>query len=170
MRYARIENGVIDSISFEHQDNPWVAVADGVFAGYVQNNDGTFSAPVVAPEPVLSGQVNAERDKRIALGFNYGPHRFDFDTASKSRITGAATLAGFAMGAGAQAGNFLWHGGTDPFTWILQDNTTLQIDAPTMFQIGQVAANWEASHITAARALKDADPIPADYTDDAYWP
>lgn len=125
--------------------------------------------------PVTSGQVNAERDRRLVAGFPFPrPDRdvweFQSDDQSIKRITGAATLAGFAMGAGAGAGDYFWHGGTTPFRWILADNRVVEIDAPTMFAVGQAAAKWESAHIFAAKALKDMAPIPADYTDDKYWP
>ena len=128
-------------------------------------------APYVAPSPpeVTSYQVNEERDRRMHSQFDFNTWTFDSNTAALNRITGAATLAGFALAAGAQAGDYLWHGGTTPFSWILNDNSVIQIDAPTMFAIGQAAATWGAAHVFAARALKDMDPIPADFADDAHW-
>ena len=100
----------------------------------------------------------------------FNGHVFDFDPDSKSRITGAATLAGFAIGQGAQANDYRWHGGSTDFVWIAQDNTAVPFDAQTMFAMGQAAAEHERAHIFAARALKDADPIPANFTDNSHWP
>lgn len=39
-----------------------------------------------------------------------------------------------------------------------------------MFAFGQAAVAHKQAHIFAARALKDAVPIPVDYEDDGYWP
>ena len=46
---ALIINGVVDSISMEEVEG-WVPVPGDVFAGFVENGDGTFSPPApVAP-------------------------------------------------------------------------------------------------------------------------
>lgn len=52
MKFALIIKGVVDAISFEPQEEPWIEVSDDVFAGFIQNGDGTFSAPPPAPDPV----------------------------------------------------------------------------------------------------------------------
>lgn len=115
--------------------------------------------------------VNLEAARRVAQGFTVpSVGDFDCDAVALSRITGAATLAGFAMASGSLAGDYLWHGGATPFQWILQDNTTVSLDAPTMFAVGQAAANWESDHIFAGRALKDLPELPLDYEADTHWP
>lgn len=123
--------------------------------------------PIPGPSSV---DVNAERDRRIGAGFSFAGKHFAFDPDSKQRVTGAATLAGFALAQGAVAGNLLWHGGETPFAWIADDNTLVEMDAPTCFAFGQAAAAHETAHIFASRQLKDISPIPADYADDAHWP
>ena len=124
----------------------------------------------VIDQTVTSLLVNAERDRRIYEGFTYNGKPYGFDPDSKQRVTGAATLAGFAMGQGAGAGNLRWHGGSVDFTWIADDNSLVTMDAPTCFAFGQTAAHHESAHIFAARSLKDMDPIPRDFTNDKYWP
>lgn len=121
-------------------------------------------------EEITPEMVNEERNRRIATGVTFNGKTFDFDTDSKSRVIGVATLAGFAIGAGAQPGDYYWHGGEQPFSWIVNDNTVMQLDAQMTFQLGQTAATWETVHIFAARALKEMNPIPQDYKDDIYWP
>jgi len=125
------------------------------------------------PNAQLRELVNRERDRRIYSSIPYaGPvltAEFQSDQSSLESIAGAATLAGFALGAGAQPGDYFWHGGEQPFLWVTMDNSIIQIDAPTMFHIGQVAASWKTKHIFAARALKDMDPIPDPVTW-AGWP
>lgn len=118
--------------------------------------------------------VNAERDRRVDLGLTVDiggtDYTFQFDAKSRENISGAATLAGFAVAGGALAGNYLWHGGTQPFSWILADNSVIQIDAPTMFAVGQAAANRVSLFTFAARTIKELNPIPLNYTADSHWP
>lgn len=117
-----------------------------------------------------SAAVNAERDRRIAAGFMFGGKLYDFDDRAKANISGAALQAYMAIGAGAQVGDLRWHGGSSDFAWIAADNSMNTMDAQTVIQFGLAASAHEQGHIFAARAVKDADPIPADYTDDSYWP
>jgi hypothetical protein len=124
----------------------------------------------VARHARLSGSVSAERDRRIEAGFLFAGHMFQLDLQSKARITGAATLAGFAIGAGVSADDLRWNGAAVDFTWLSQSNAVVPMDAPTCFAFGAAAAEHERAHIFAARALKDLAQIPADYADDAYWP
>lgn len=126
--------------------------------------------PAYSPPAPSTADVNAERDRRIALGFEFGGKNYAFDPDSKQRVTGAGTLAGFAMGAGSQAGDLFWHGGSTPFVWIADDNSLTPMDATTCFAFGQAAAAHETAHIFAARAIKDMAQIPANYTDDTFWP
>lgn len=119
---------------------------------------------------VTEYHVDVERDRRMRDVLSFQGNTYDVDEMSLQRITGAATLAGFAVAAGAQPGNFRWHGGNTDFAWITSDNQTVTLDAPTVFSLGQAAANWESLHIFAARSLKDMNSIPQDYTNDSYWP
>lgn len=114
--------------------------------------------------------VNAERNRRLHADFEFNKTMFQRDPTSLQRITGAGTLAGFAMARGAQPGDLYWHGGGSPFAWIASDNTLMTMDAQTCFMFGQVCANVETKLIFAARNLRNMDPIPADYTDDKWWP
>ena len=144
---------------------PLPALAEGEHAQWTgQGWIPTAEAPdhLAERRATLSASVNAERDRRVRTPFVFGEHVFDYDTESQKRITGAATLAGFAMGAGKQPGDLLWHGGETPFMWITADNSLVQLDAPTTFTLGQAAAAWESAHIFAARALKDAIAAAAD--------
>jgi hypothetical protein len=120
--------------------------------------------------PPNSANLNSERDRRIAAGFIYGGKAFDFDDRAKANISGAAQLAFMAIVAGAQPGDLFWNGGLSPFTWIAADNSLVTMDAQTVVEFGRTAAQHEQSHIFAARALKDMEPIPLDYSDDGNWP
>lgn len=114
--------------------------------------------------------VNAERDRRIFSGFTYDGVRFQSRLEDQKRISGAAILAAVAIMAGVQPGNYRWHGGDADFAWIAEDNSLVPMDAQTVIAFGQAAARHETLHVFAARALKDAAQIPADYASDQFWP
>jgi hypothetical protein len=126
-------------------------------------------APLPPPPPDTS-HVDAERDRRIAAGFVFGGVEYQSRPDDRENIAGAAVAALGAMMTGAQPGDLRWHGGDSDFLWIATDNTTHAMDAQTVFAFGQAAMAHKQAMIFAARAIKDADPIPADYTNDAYWP
>ena len=114
--------------------------------------------------------IDAERDRRIDGGVTFNGTRFQTRPADRENVAGATQLATLAVMAGAQAGNLRWHGGASDFAWIAEDNSVVTMDAQTVIAFGQAVAAHKSGHIFAARALKDADPIPADYTADGYWP
>ena len=118
----------------------------------------------------FSSRVNAERDRRMGMTFVFDNNVYDCDQASLSRITAAAALAGFAIGAGAQKGFLNWNGEPDPFLWITADNRNVPMDAQTCFAFGQAAARNQSAHVFAGKALKQQPDIYIDITDDAYWP
>lgn len=129
-----------------------------------------FEAAVEASNVVSREQIDAERDRRIANGFAFGGHVFQSGPEDKMRISGAGALAIAAIMAGAQVGNYRWHGGASDFAWIDANNGLLVMDAQTVLAFGQAAANHESNHVFAGRSLKEMDPIPADYADNKYWP
>jgi hypothetical protein len=120
--------------------------------------------------PPSSADVNAERDRRTEAGVPFMGHVFDFNQMGKDNITGAATLAKFAILKGAQPGDYRWANPNVDFSWIVQSNEKVLMDAHQVSALGDVAANWATLHIFAARAIKDMVPIPSDYADDKYWP
>lgn len=125
-----------------------------------------------APEATLPTveDVNLERDRRLSGTIAYMGAVFDCDATSLQRITGAATLAGFAIVRGAAAGDLYWHGGSEPFIWISNENVPVEMDAFATFKFGQAATENETAHIMAARVLKDMEEIPRDFQDDKWWP
>lgn len=118
----------------------------------------------------LTNEINIHRDRLIARGFYFNNIKFDSRSEDQKRISGAGLLAFMAITQGAQPGNYLWHGGTEPFAWIAQDNSIVEMDAYTVVAFGKAAAEHERAHIFAARELKDMNPIPTDYADSIYWP
>lgn len=122
-----------------------------------------------APPPT-EDQIDAERDHRIAAGFTFGGTFYQSRPEDRENIMGASTAALGAMMQGAQAGDYRWHGGDSDFMWIAADNSTHVMDAQTVYAFGLAAMEHKTAHIFAGRAVKDADPIPADYADNGYWP
>ena len=120
--------------------------------------------------PVRDDEVDEERDRRIVAGFAFQGHVFQFDEVSKGRITGAATLAGFAALNGSLAGDYRWRDANHDFAFLDKDNGYLVMDAATCLAFGKAAANHDSDHVFAARALKTAAPIPVNYQDDSHWP
>jgi len=120
--------------------------------------------------------IDAEKLRRTESRFYFAPvaggtpSRFDFDPESRDKIAGAGTLAGLATGAGAPAGYLRWANADIDFVWIAADNSLHPMDAPTCFRFGQEAAAHISAHVFAAKALKDADPLPVDWHTDARWP
>lgn len=120
--------------------------------------------------PLTSKDVNNERDRRTSEDFDFNGKRFQFRESDRENINGAGTLAALAIMGGAQPGDYKWHGGKEDFVWITSDNSLMPLDAFDTVNLGKAAAAWKSAHIFAARALKDQDPIPANYQDDAFWP
>lgn len=120
------------------------------------------------PPPISAANVNRERDRRLAADFEFQGKMYQRDPTSLQRITGAATLAGFAVARGARTGDLEW-AGNGAFGWIASDNTITPMDAQTCFAFGQAAAVVETRLIFAAKQLRSMKPIPADFADDKWW-
>ncbi|MBB3949900.1 DUF4376 domain-containing protein [Aureimonas jatrophae] len=130
-----------------------------------------MAARVLALRLTMSPMVDAERDRRIDAGFLFGGTLFQARPADRENILGAASLAHMAVTlSGKKPGDLRWHDGDEDFRWIAADNSLVPMDAPTVIAFGQAAANHKSVHTFAARALKDADPIPTNFVDDGYWP
>jgi hypothetical protein len=127
------------------------------------------------PGPPSRSDVDREATRRTQAGFVFGGKHYQLDDLAKLRITGAVALVHEALIIGGkQATDTKWHndgGEDDPeFAWIATDNSLTVMDAQTVLAFGRAAANWESRHVFAAKALKDMDPIPADFADDDNWP
>ncbi|MBI1620164.1 DUF4376 domain-containing protein [Aquamicrobium zhengzhouense] len=129
-----------------------------------------YRAPESLPPTPTPEAIDAERDRRIAAGFIFEEKLYQSRPEDRENMAGASVAALAAMVSGSEPGDYRWHSGDSDFVWIAEDNSLTLMDAQTMFALGQTAMAHKQAHIFAARALKDADPIPADYTDDAYWP
>lgn len=127
-------------------------------------------APVALPLTAnqLKDRVNRERDRRMAT-FVFSGKLYDLQGQSLANVSGAGTLSLAAIINGAQPGELRWADPDQDFTWIANDNTIVPMDAQTTWAFAQTAAAWRKHCIYKARAIKDMNPIPSDYTDDKYW-
>lgn len=123
--------------------------------------------PVV---PLTATDVDAERDRRIDAGVEFQGVLFQSRMTDRENIAGAAQLGFMAVLAGAEAGNLRWSNPNQDFAWIASDNSLVPMDAQTVVAFGKAAAERKQALIFAARQLKDMESIPADYTDDKWWP
>lgn len=123
--------------------------------------------PPPAPSPEA---VTAERDRRIDAGIVFAGHPYQSRQSDRENIAGAAQLAFMAIVAGAQPGDLRWADADNDFVWIAEDNSLVPMDAPTVIAFAKTAAGYKQALTMTARAIKDADPIPDDYADDAWWP
>ena len=102
--------------------------------------------------------------------FPYGGKVYNFDEGSQSNINGSFSIAMAAVMAGAEVGDLRWADPTYDFSWITSTNEIVPMDAHAVVAFGKAAAAWKSAHIFKARTLKDANPIPSDYTANAHWP
>lgn len=130
---------------------------------------GNTIAPYVPPPP-SAADVDAERDRRIHTLFTFNGVAYQLDPKSQANITAMGADARFAVLGGAQVGDLRWADPDTDFGWIATDNSVTPMDAQTMAAFADAAKLWVSRHIFAARAIKNMNPIPADYTNDSYWP
>lgn len=128
---------------------------------------GEHLNPVTVPTAL---EVDKERDRRIDSGLQFQGVTFQSRATDRENIAGAAQLGFMAVVAGAQSGDLRWSNADADFTWIATDNTLVPMDAQTVVAFGKAAAERKQALIFAARQLKDMESIPADYTDDKWWP
>lgn len=153
--------------------NPNTAYASKVGTFTIDHDERTASydyAVLLRSKTEIKALVNAERDRRIKSGFVHRGTLFQNTPADQKRIADARATALAAIINGAEPGDKKWTGQAAAFAWIAADNSLVTMDAQETLAFGEAAARWESDHVFAARALKDMDPIPSDYTDNKHWP
>lgn len=155
------QQGVVWSLREDSEVGDWLE--------YI-GNGGTID-PFIPP-PIASYQVNMERDRRITGGFELDGHRYQTDEFSQRNIMDAANAADVAINQnGAKHGDLRWQlDATADFGWLTTTNERVPMDAYETQRLGQMLVRFKQRCIMNARALKDTDPIPEDYTDDRHWP
>lgn len=160
------------------ENKAWSSVA----SSYVQSWDASKTTRIPTEQdltdvlrnhglrgPVLMpGDVDVERDRRMGT-FTFGGKAYDLKGQSLANVSGAGTLSLAAIINGAQPGDLRWADPEHDFTWIANDNTMTAMDAQTCWAFAQTAASHRKAMIFKARAIKDMNPIPSDYTADSYW-
>lgn len=124
---------------------------------------------IVSHRVSLRSMVDAERDRRIDAGFEFQGKWYQTRPDDRENIAGAAQTAFMAvMTGGGEPGNLYWQDGAQPFGWIAEDNTITPMDAPTVIEFGKAALAHKARLIFVAHEIKNADPIPEDFTADEW--
>lgn len=174
--FMALLHGSIYRPEYNAESGAWVAVEDDSLIGQFGFALADFpdrQAPDLSGLPpvgaITAADVNRERDRRLAGDFLFNGVLFQRDAVSLQRITGAATQAGFAMLNGSQPGDMRWFNPAADFVWISSNNTLVPMDAQTCYAFGQAASAVETALIFKAKALREMNPIPADYTNDSYW-
>ena len=118
------------------------------------------------PLPLSVADVIAERERRLALGFDHdfgderGVHRIGTTREDMAGWDEVDKLASNLRAAGM---------GSQTIT-VLTDTGPVEITADEWPLIMLAAAAFRQPIWGASFALSAMDPIPADYADDAYWP
>ncbi|MCL8309008.1 DUF4376 domain-containing protein [Pseudomonas putida] len=160
----------VDPIGRFHPAMSWVPCGESVAEGDLYE-DGIFSrSPNDGDIQPTAEAVDAERDRRIDAGVRFQDVLYQSRATDRENISGAAQLGFMAVVAGAQPGDFRWSDPDEDFQWIAADNSLVSMDAQTVVAFGKAAAERKQGLIFAGRQLKDMNPIPADFTDDKWWP
>lgn len=171
MRYAIIEGGVVANVALAEdpafpEEQGWIACPDEVGPGWTFDGQ-EFAAPAPNPIPPSPALIDAERDRRIDAGIEFGGVRFQTREKDRENIMGAFSLAAAWIMTGGNPTSLRWHGGESDFEWIAEDNSTVAMSAATVLAFGKAVAAMKSRMIFVARALKDT--LPADFADEGYW-
>lgn len=174
--YARIENGqVVDRRISPTDTGTWLPVLverpdidRATHDEIAQTNIESECVRIVyvaVPRAVQPGDVIAERERRLALGFDYnfgdsrGVHRIGTTKRDLEGWDEVSKYAGALIDAGHTSTQI--HIATDtgpcvvtPIEWRAIEIASAQYRQPL----------WAKSF-----ALMESNPIPADYTNDSYW-
>ena len=125
---------------------------------------GTEVLPYVAPAPSVDDIV-AERERRLALGFNYdfgngrGVHRIG---TTKEDMAGWSEVSTYA-------GALIDRGDLTTQIPIATDTGTCLVTPPEWRAIEIAAAQFRQPLWTKSFALMAMNPIPASYQEDSWW-
>lgn len=143
-----------------------------VFKDWLNKWEVLPSKPVPPPPIIQPYQVDAERDRRTAMGFIYAGKAYQTENQSQiDDILGKMTDALAAITVDqAQAGDLRWASPDYDFAWSAADGTLVPMDAQTCLAFTRAAVRRKTLLVGAGLALKAMSPIPVDYMDDKYWP
>lgn len=137
----------------------------------------TWQALLDVPDSTItSSDIDAERDRRISAGFEFRGVRYQsrLPEGSKSGdwdiFNGKALEATLAIMGGALPGDLRWADADEDFSWIAENNSRVPMDAQTVIDLCKAALAHRSRQTFAGSDIKALSPIPADYTDDKWWP
>jgi hypothetical protein len=96
MKYGKIENDIVVIISFVPQDN-FIEIPDEVFAGYICQSDGSFTAPEITSEEKLAqckADLAEKRWNKTEQGVTIDGVAFQSDQSSKDEMCGYIIVTG----------------------------------------------------------------------------
>ncbi|MDR6233536.1 DUF4376 domain-containing protein [Pseudomonas oryzihabitans] len=129
------------------------------------------SKPLPPPPSAQPYEVDAERDRRVELGFEFmGKHYQTREAGDRENILGAMSNALLAIMRGAKEGELRWENPEKDFFWIATDNSRVPMDAQTALAFGQAAMSRKSALVQAGSDLKAMTPIPLDFAADKWWP
>lgn len=163
-KYALLVDDVVDNISMASRQG-YVEVPDTVYAGFIRNEDGTFSAP--QPLPPVVDDLLAERDRRLAAGFDFnfgdarGVHEIGTAPSDMTKWMQEVTpLAQISVAGGAPATEIT----------ISTNTGVVTVTAQEWLSIIAYSATVRQPIYQGYFTLKAMNPIPADYaSNEAYW-
>ena len=155
--YAKIFDGVVDSVSLQvprkrivvdgelqivDDLDGWAVVPKGVFCGFTDNGDGTFSPP--DPDPVNVEQVKDEAQRRI-LALTNSPDIMHCLIKQQNLTARGVELARKEVRGGLTSG-----------------------EQEEVRELETIFATIRTIRIRCAE-LEETDELPADYTDNKHW-
>ena len=131
---------------------------------------GTYAEVSETPPPAQSpttDDVNAERSRRIEAGTDISLPGYAVPVALQGREKDQISLLGLK-----DAALLRINAGDTTTTTKFRDreNTDHQLTPPQMVTLWQLGAAWLQAMHEASWSLKDANPIPADFAGDEWWP
>ena len=165
-RFAKLIDNMVDTVSIPEPEDVenWVSVDDNVFPGFIQNEDGTFSAPL--PEAPIPDQVDVERIRRVIAGTV-----ITIDGVGDIPVTGKDSDQLALLALKDSARDLKAAGITDAvLPYRDADNVTHMLTADQMITLVDTGKSWVQTIFTKSWAIKAMDPIPSDYaTNESYW-
>lgn len=134
---------------------------------FIENGEWVYK-PV--PVEIISADVDAERDRRIASGFTHKGKRYQTDAFSEKSVHTMTTIATAYIMNGGDAESLRWFNPSYDFFFIAEDNTHVSMSAKDMIEFGTAFAQWGSMHTLAGSELKRQEVIPINYKDNSYWP
>jgi len=131
---------------------------------------GNVIPPYVSAKP-NGADVDAERDRRIALGFDWNGKHYQSRPEDIQNIDSMALAATSRIAQGQVDTGYRWFDPNVDFAWIAADNSLTLMNIEDMMNFAMVAAKWKSDNIRAGSEIKKTTGgIPANFATDGRWP